>query len=401
MKKILIIHHVGNIGGGTLSCFDVITALKTREFNIILALPPGENLAKNKAKEMNIEILEGAPPPVVFSYYNGSTNTLKAIIKILLNYKYKKKWEVILEKENPDLVILNSVVQWPLISVLNKNNIKTVCFVRETMKGNPNIFFNRIIKKRLSSATGVSFLSGYDLKQWNLPNSVNKIIIPDLVDIEEFKINTSKEMCRVKLSLKNDVFYILYVGGMNKLKGANLIIKAMKELAGQKIELLFLGDLGDDLIKSRGFSKVKNYSRIKFINKINDFISKNNMKNSVKFIGLQEDMKYWYAACDLVVFPAEKAHQARPIYEAGVFKKTVVVPNFPNFNEYLKPGVSGLVYEPGNYKELANIIKRLYSDQKLCSHLGNNNYELTNELHDAKKINIKVKKYIQSLFEGN
>lgn len=397
MKKILVIHHAGNLGGGTLSCFDVILALKSSEYNIILALPPGDSLAKNKAKSMNIEIMKDAPSPIIFSYYNGSTNILKAIIKFFISYRNKKKWEAVFEKERPDLVILNSMVQWPLLSILYKKDIKSICFVRETMKGKPNKLINCIIKRHLSIANGVSFLSKYDLNQWDLPNSVNKVVIPDLVDICKFKINISKEMCRNKLALKNDVFYILYVGGMSKLKGVNTLIKAIKELSEKNIELLFLGDLGNDLIKSRGFNKVKSISRVKFIKRIKNYIKKNNLNRNINFVGLKSNMNYWYAACDIVVFPAEKAHQARPIYEAGVFKKPVIVSNFPNYYDYLIPEESGLVFEPGNFKELAKAIERLYIDPVLCNQIGENNYKLMKKYHDSKEVNNIIKNFIENV----
>lgn len=365
MQKVLMIHHASNLGGGTLSCFDVISAMKDKEYNVTLALPQVEGAAKQKAKNMKIDLLTEVPPPLTFSYYNGSSNIFKALIKIAIICRYKKKWKILLQKEKPDLVILNSIVQWPLISILNSINIGNICFVRETMKGKPGGIINGLIKQRLSKATGVSFLSEYDERQWSLPNTVSQTIIPDLVDISSFEMGISKELSRSRLSLEQDVFYILYVGGMSKLKGADIIIKAMKKFKGQKIELLFLGDLGTDL--SKGLKKIKNFSRIKFIRKIKKYVKGNNLSSNIRFIGLQDKMNYWYAACDVVVFPATKAHQARPIYEAGVFKKPVVVSNFPNFKEYLVPNKSGLVFEPGNYKELAKCIQRLYLDRsRIC-----------------------------------
>ncbi|KMK90184.1 glycosyltransferase family 4 protein [Rossellomorea marisflavi] len=397
MRKILVIHHSNDLGGGTLSCFDVINALKeTADYNITLALPNCKGSAYNSAKKLKIRVIE-SPPSLVFSYYNGSSSLLKASIKVMNRYRYLSKWRKFFEKEKPDLVILNSMVQWPLISMLKKLNIKNVCFVRETMRGNSNTPINKIIKRNLLNATGISFLSNFDKNQWNLPAILNQTVIPDSVNIQLFNNGISKENSRNNLSLKEDTFYILYVGGMSKLKGADILIKAMKNIQVEKVELLFVGDLGGNLISDQ--HRLKNYSRIKFVNKVNKYVEVNNLRTKIRFVGLQDEMNSWYAACDVVVFPTKKAHQARPIYEAGVFEKPVIVSDFPNFYEYLIPGKSGLVFKPGCYNELASNIQALHGNESLCAYLGKNNYLLTMKYHNSQDVNKKVKVFVESILK--
>jgi len=393
--KILIIHHTGVLGGGTISCFDVANALNKNNRKIILSLPLGENAAQLKAQEMHISTLNENVMPLVFGYYNGGSNIIKVMIKALFSLKYRANWKEIFKQVKPDLVILNSVVQWPMISLLNSINIKNVCFIRETLRGNPVGIINRIIASSLQKTSGVAFLSQYDKEQWNLPESVKQTVIPDMLDIEKFTEGINKEDSRKKLKLKSDVFYVLYVGGMSKLKGAKTIIQAMNYFQEKNIELLFLGDLGTELMKLNGLQKGKKHNQKAFIKEMYSYIEKNNMNNQIHFIGMQKNMNYWYAACDVVVFPAEKAHQARPIYEAGAFSKPVIASDFPNYNEYLKSGVNGLLFEPGNYKELAQTINNLYKDQTLCTDLGKKNYDLTNSLHNSLNINRKIEQFIE------
>ncbi|WP_318617952.1 glycosyltransferase family 4 protein [Sporosarcina sp. YIM B06819] len=395
--KILIIHHTGLMGGGTLSCFDIIKALEGNKHSIVLALPPGESAARQLAKNNNINILNDTVVPLVFGHYNGGANILKVLIRALPRLRYIKRWEKILRREKPDVVLLNSMIQWPMISILKKLNIKSVCFVRETIKGKRRGLINRFIAAKLQNGTGVSFLSEFDKKQWDLPERVNQIVIPDVVDVDNYSNGINKEDSRNILKLKNDVFYILYSGGMSKIKGAETIVRALKHCKGKKIELLFLGNSGNDLLEARGVKKIKYFTKISFIKKLYRFIEENGMKDKVKFLGVQTNMNYWYSACDVVVFPAEEAHQARPIYEAGVFKKPIIASDFPNYYEYLKPGVSGLVFKPGDHNELAQAIENLYDNSVLYDDIGNNNYLLMDKFHNSKSVNKKVNNFIESI----
>lgn len=395
--KILVIHHSGNLGGGTISCFDVVNAINKKEDEIILSLPPGENAARHKATEMNISTLNENIMPLIFGYYNGSTNILRVTIKSAFSFKDREKWKKTLRQIKPDLVLLNSIVQWPMISLLNSMNIKSICFVRETMRGKPNNIINKFIAKSLQKANGVVFLSNFDKKQWNLVGNVSQTVIPDTLNLKDYISGINKENSRIKLKLKGDVFYVLYVGGMSKLKGAQTIVKAINHFQEENIEVLFLGDLGTELINLNGIQRRKKSNQISFINEVYNYVQKNKLHNRIQFIGIQRNMNDWYSACDVVVFPAEKAHQARPIYEAGAFEKPVIVSGFPNYNEYLKSGINGLVFEPGNFIELANAIEVLYKNQALCANLGKNNFKLTDSLHDCIKINTKIEKFIKEV----
>jgi glycosyltransferase involved in cell wall biosynthesis len=395
--KILMIHHSEVLGGGTLSCFDIISALKKDKYNLLLSLPSGKNAAREKAHELDLNILDDDIKPLIFGYYNGGSNLFKVIIKSLMRLGNLGEWKKLIIREKPDIVLLNSMILWPMIPLLSRFNIKSIVFVRETMKGNSKRLINRLVYANLQKATGVAFLSQFDQKQWNLSDKVIQSIIPDVVDVDEFSQGIDKESSRKQLNLKNNVFYILYVGGMNELKGVRTIIHAMNHCKSLNIELLFLGELGEELLKSKGISSVKNKKRIALINEINRYVHENKLEKCIRFVGMQKEMNIWYSACDVVVFPAKEAHQARPIYEAGVFKKPIIASNFQNYMEYLKPGISGLVFEPENHKDLAQEIEKLYKDPISCDKLGKGNFDLMNRFHNSKEVNNRIRNFIQDV----
>lgn len=395
--KLLFIHHTGLLGGGTLSCFDVINALKKDNHEILLYLPPGQNAARNYAKKKDIKLTDDNIMPITFGYYNGSSSTLRVMLKFIFLIKYHNEWIKLLNREKPDVVILNSLVQWPMIAILNRLGIKTVCFVRETLKGKRNNLINKVIAYYLNNLDGVSFLSDFDKSQWKLKNNVHNVVIPDLVDVRNFHNNIEKDQARVELGLEKDIFYVLFVGGFNKLKGTYTIVKSMDYLRKHNIVLLLIGDSGENLKDLKGIRKIMNNSQIRFVKIVYDFIKNAKLGDKIKIVGLQSNMNYWYSASDVVVFPAVEAHQARPIYEAGVFKKPVIVSDFPNYNEYLKDEFNGLVFNPNNSRNLADKILSLYTEPLLTKKIGEKNYEMTIEHHNSDKIYKTIRNFVNKI----
>lgn len=78
------------------------------------------------------------------------------------------------------------------------------------------------------------------------------------------------------------------------------------------------------------------------------FTIQDHQNESIQLIGFQEKMNKWHIASDIAVFPVEDAHQARPIYEEGLHKSTIIISDFPNYNEFLKHKFNGLVFKNGN-----------------------------------------------------
>lgn len=399
--KVMIIHHSGDIGGGTLSCFDIVRALMENGHEVKLVLPPGNNDARILADKLGFKVINSNLNPITFNYYNGGSNLLRISLKYFFVKKFGAKWKNLFEKEAPDLVMLNSSVQWPMISILNSLYIKNICFIRETMRGERNSLINRIIAARIEKSYFISFISNFDKNQWNLSSNVNQIVIPDMVDSNIFLKEFDKFALRKKYNLEESTFYVLYVGGMNEFKGASVIIEAMKYCKSENIKLLFLGDIGTEINSLNFLNRIKNRRRIEFINEMKKYIQDNDLVNSINLIGKQTNMNDWYAISDVVVFPAIQAHQARPIYESGAFNKTIIVSDFPNYKEYINHLNNGLVFEPKNPKKLADAIKTLYSNSSLRKGLAENNYRIMKNNHSSIEVNKKINTLVARVYEQN
>ena len=92
--------------------------------------------------------------------------------------------------------------------------------------------------------------------------------------------------------------------------------------------------------------------------KCTDLIIAHKLSNQVKFYPPQENMHSFYQACDCLVFPATRPHQARPIFEAGLSRIPVIVTDFKNIRENINEE-SGYLFDNKNHKQLAIIMNKL------------------------------------------
>ena len=179
-----------------------------------------------------------------------------------------------------------------------------------------------------------------------------------------------------------------------KIKGAETIVKAMKIIKekgyGGKVCLLLLGESGTESVSLA--YKIKYFSKVRYQKKINDYIEKNALNDVIIKCGYQRNIYEWLSASDIVVFPVDSVHQARPIYEAGAVKRSIILPNFPNYEDNLIDGYNGVTFEKGNAESLSNKIIEMYNNKTFLQQLGKHNYQMTKMNHSRDKISEILKK---------
>jgi glycosyltransferase involved in cell wall biosynthesis len=82
-------------------------------------------------------------------------------------------------------------------------------------------------------------------------------------------------------------------------------------------------------------------------------------------------LKSFYASCRLIVLPSI-GFEAFPIVlvEAMLNGKPVVCSRIGGLPEIVEDGVTGLLFEPGNAKDLADKIRYLWDRPDLCTKMG-------------------------------
>lgn len=97
--------------------------------------------------------------------------------------------------------------------------------------------------------------------------------------------------------------------------------------------------------------------------KLKKFVNDHNLEEIVTFTGYRDDVYELMHACDVVVHASIRPEPfGRVIAEAQVAGAAVVAPGCGGPAELIEDDVNGLLFEPGNHKDLADKIVDLYRD---------------------------------------
>lgn len=384
MKKILFIHHWSTVGGSGISLYNTWKSLES-EFEIVSYIPDKPSDLFEFLKSKNLVAKTYSFTCGQIPYYSGGSNFYKpGFWYLILNaIKQISYWKKIIKLEAPDIIMVNSkVLCW--MAPLFKGK-KSVCFVRETIKGSPQNLLNKIMNRFLEKFSLVSFLSEYDLTQTNLKNPLT-VVSPDILDPKEYVDRYGKKEACSLLKVDSNTFNIAFVGGLDQLKGIDVAIKAMKYLRDEKISLIVAGmDVSSKPNNIKNvFKRMTIRKSVKFAKEVKEYIEDNNLESLIKFVGVQTDISLVYSASEVLVFPMKKPHQSRPAFEIGIQCKPVIISDFKNIREFIKDGENGLVFEPNNPEELANAILALKSNSSLLERMGKFNYSYSMQFHTEK-----------------
>lgn len=372
IKNILFIHHYGGYGGAGISLINNIEMLKD-DYRITVILPSYPDDMRNELLRLNVKVIEFNDVIGTVPIYSGGSDfwkpsMYKSIFKIFGFNKFLNK---IIKTDNYDFVLVNSIT---LFWVGFKKNIqfeKLGCFVRETRdkrKKISNILIKKIINKYFSK---IFFISEFDKNTYEDRRSKSKYyLINDCMK----KVNFIKSKNKNSLNL-------LFLGGYQKIKGLDILLKALNYLNNKDIKLSIAGDTE---IKSS------------YANKIHKSINTLNKKGmNIKVIGTVKNASDMYNDTDILIFPSRKPHQSRPLFEAGFYKIPVIITENEIVNERIENGFNGFKFEARNFKSLSRKIKLFIKNPNLVNKLGENNYELSLKNHKFEDVKINLLKAIE------
>ena len=175
-----------------------------------------------------------------------------------------------------------------------------------------------------------------------------------------------------------DEKYIVFIGRLEKIKGIHTLLEAMKECPS--IPLKIIGD-GTEMEKLKAFAD-------------------QNQLHHVSFLGKMDKTQLWpiLLSASFMVFPSECLEiLGFSIIEAMLCNKAVIGSNIGAIPETIIDGQTGLLFEPGNVKMLAEKIQSLYNDEKLSINMGMTAGNYIRELTHPEKYYEDLKKIIPVL----
>ncbi len=221
------------------------------------------------------------------------------------------------------------------------------------------------ITKKPTHIIGHGNVRGIDLNYWSREKSCN--VNPDLQ--EKLKGN----------------FVFLFVGRLVKDKGINELVEAFTRLQTEgvkKIKLLLVGRFEEKLdpLKKETIEEISHNT---------DIIT----------VGEVEDVRPFYLASDVFVFPSYREGFPNTVLEAGAMELPQIVTDINGANEIIKDNWNGLIIPPCRTDDIWNAMKKLMSDDKLRKKLSGNARGMVADRFEQKYIWSELLKTYNSLVE--
>lgn len=321
-----------------------------------------------------------------YSNIKPNLNNFKTAFKMIYSINAKKKIESLIQETKPEIAHLHNIygrLTPSILYALKKNNIPTIMTLHDfkiicpayNMLRNGSIceickggkYYRCIITKCHKNsylASLVYALEAY-IYFWlkTYLKHVKYFITPSMFmknKLIEFGIPKEKLVYipnfvsfQSIIPIYNSKSYLLYSGKLLKTKGLATLLKAIKDLPDISLFIAGDGDIKEEL----------------------EAYVKYNMLQNIRFLGHLEENELHNVLRDslFVILPTECYENApMAVLEAFAHGKPVVGSNIAGIPELVIDGETGLLFEPGNYKQLKEKIEYFLSHPDKIIEMGRN-----------------------------
>lgn len=402
-KKILFIQHATALGGSAMSLLYTLQGIRKIEgdnFQLIIALAKWTDTLATFYSEQGFEVIRtewiDTYEHTQGVHYNliNPVGLFREICQQINLRKARKRTRNLINHIKPDIVHLNSVVLFGSAMEISKMGVPLVWHVREpSVNGLIRFRTKKIIKALSKLPDKCIFICNADKKSWGNPK--NGVVIYNFIDFGKFNIKEPKKLefsyCEIEKT-----FNVLFLGGMSRLKGTIIIIRAFalfRELnPDKKIKLIFAGGKYNEPLYL--FYRIASFVLHLFAlgtytQMVEKQIEKLNLEKDIIRLPFEKNVEKIFSYSDVLVFPAIRPHFARPIIEAGAMKIPVVASDIDGVKELVIDGYNGFLCPKNKFECIAYKLNELVNNKQLASQLGENGYKISHEKYNA-DINVQL-----------
>lgn len=320
----------------------------------------------------------------------------KALFLLLeLNFSkavYREVKEII-KKEKPDIAHIHNIFicvtpsiyfalkegKVPVVQSLHNYRffcVKGTFFAKGAVceKCKDGRFFNAVIRRCYRNSFFLSFLLARILyKSGSFLKKIDSHIVTSRFSRDKFiALGLEEEKMFLKVNFLTaeptenirDYNYALFLGRLVDYKGIETLIKAFKIAPSFNLKII-----GDGPLKKKVQSFASTHGNIEWMGKIGRDLVLEAIKNS-----------------SFIIFPSE-CFENMPfvIMESFAFSKPVLASNLGAIKEFVIDGVNGILFEPGNEKELAAKISYLFTHENKRLEMGKSANKTYRELFNKDK----------------
>lgn len=172
-------------------------------------------------------------------------------------------------------------------------------------------------------------------------------VVPAGIEYDEIQ----KIQSQILLNEKPDIFF---VNNLKKLKGVDILIKAIS---------IVINSIQNLIVYIAGTGPQEN--------ELKSLVKKLNLEEHVKFLGfISDEKKYqYYKACKIVVVPSRWDCQPFALFDAAASGKPVIASDMSNPG-IVEDGKTGFIFKSENVEVLASKIITLLKNEKLREEMG-------------------------------
>jgi FkbM family methyltransferase len=289
-----------------------------------------------------------------------------------------------LGKLNPDVVFTNTmVIPWGAITahLLGKPH---VWFIHEFGRLDHSLKFFLPFQQILKTIRNSSNLILTNSK------AVRKALFGEVDDKNIATVYYHIDIPSVALHQKEERWYF---GGVNATK---LIISGnITETKGQEDAILAVKEL---LRRKKNVVLVIMGTALPwYLGELERIVGNENLGEYVRFHEFNENPYLVVNDADIVLVCSKNEAFGRVTLEAMLLKKAVIGTNSGGTAELIREGYNGLLYEPGDYRQLADKIEYLIEHREKIREFGENGFEFANTTFTKEKYGGEVHKRLTEL----
>ena len=232
--------------------------------------------------------------------------------------------------------------------------------------------FERYVYSKYGRLISISSQTQSNLMQWLKVSDTTKfIVIENGISIDKFKHATPYEKSNIANGLKESDKLVIMVARFTEQKDQSTVIKAMLDLP-EDIHLLLIGE-GPLLDKNRSLA---------------DGLG---LQNRVHFLGFRDDVPKLLKSSNVVVLSSHWEGFGLAAVEGMAAGKPVVASDIPGLREVVCG--AGLLFRPGDSKDLSIKMAQLFGDQCLYDEVSKRCMEMAENYSIQKTVQGYIKVY--------
>lgn len=247
-----------------------------------------------------------------------------------------------------------------------KYYVKYVATVHDILPFNEKFYDMPFHKKLYGLADSIILQAPGNMQRFAelFPESKHKTHMIPHGHMLDYIEHADKVESRKKLGIPQDKIVFLFFGQIKKVKGVDILLKALISLKDKYPEL-FVVVAGN--VWKADFTECQN------------IIDSNNLslclKTDIRYIP-DEEVKLFYSAADVSVLPYTDVYQSGVIQLAYGYKKPVVASDLLAFTQFVKEKSTGFVAKTGDADSLASAIERAIVERSNLKDIGENGFQL-------------------------